>query len=377
MTEPSNEQEVDESLLALVRPSNVPNAQSVAPNTTLTNNADKIDLRALANSLPPAETPTQSTFIAAPAILPEETKPMVTHVAPQAPVQQAPVAVSTSGSAQSPAKTATSSKAGLFVGIGAAVLVGAAFAFSQLSKAPEPAVAAEPTTVVAQNETVIAKPIVEAQAAPKAAEPTPSTTLPSTTTTSNTANPQQARTGTSSAVVPTSTQPASATQQPTTAESSTTASPANTVRLSNDELVGSTAPATPTPSNTRALDDMLDQALGTTRPTPNTETPKPAAPTADQNLPERPTNSEVSRVLNAKIPQVRRCAGEVYGTATARITISGDGTVSSVTISGAPYASTPAATCMEGVLKTAKFSKFRSSTFPVTYPFPIRPPVAQ
>ncbi|MCB9597762.1 MAG: hypothetical protein H6719_33905 [Sandaracinaceae bacterium] len=49
-----------------------------------------------------------------------------------------------------------------------------------------------------------------------------------------------------------------------------------------------------------------------------------------------------------------------------------DGSVATVSVGGSPFGGTPQGACMEGVIRTAQFPRFRSSTFRVSYPFNVR-----
>jgi hypothetical protein len=60
------------------------------------------------------------------------------------------------------------------------------------------------------------------------------------------------------------------------------------------------------------------------------------------------------------------------GLATAGIVVRGDGRVASVELSGAPFEGTASGRCMEGVLRRARFARFRQPTFRVRFPFSIQ-----
>ena len=136
-------------------------------------------------------------------------------------------------------------------------------------------------------------------------------------------------------------------------------------------------PATPAePSRMDSMEDLLDRALGGMAATPAAATPTAMEATASADpatLPETPDRAAVSRALGGLMPRIRQCAGEQVGMATARIRVANDGSVASVSIGGSPFGGTPQGTCMEGVVQTARFPRFRQSHFDVTYPFAIRP----
>jgi len=101
--------------------------------------------------------------------------------------------------------------------------------------------------------------------------------------------------------------------------------------------------------------------------------PAMAAAPPEANLPESPSRSVVTRVLGGLMGRMRRCAGDQVGMANARIRISNDGTVASVSIAGSPFGGTPQGSCMEGVVRRAHFPRFRRPTIDLTFPFSIRP----
>ena len=128
------------------------------------------------------------------------------------------------------------------------------------------------------------------------------------------------------------------------------------------------------PSRMDSMEDLLDRALGGMAAAPAAAAPSAMEAAADPaNLPDAPDRAAVSRALGGLMPRIRQCAGDQVGLATARIRVANDGSVSSVSIGGSPFGGTPQGTCMEGVVQTARFPRFRQSHFDVTYPFAIRP----
>lgn len=125
----------------------------------------------------------------------------------------------------------------------------------------------------------------------------------------------------------------------------------------------------------RDMDDLLDSALGG-RPTAGgtmTEPTMMAAAMEDTaNLPETPSRAAVTRALGGLMPRIRRCAGDQVGLATARLRVRNDGSVASANVGGSPFGGTPQGACMERIVRTARFPRFRRTTFDVTYPFSIR-----
>ncbi len=126
------------------------------------------------------------------------------------------------------------------------------------------------------------------------------------------------------------------------------------------------------------MDDLLSAALGGTPVAGGTQTqaiPMQAAPTPMEDrssLPETPSRTAVTRVLQGLIPRMRRCAGDQNGVANARLRVNNNGEVISANVGGSPFGGTPQGACMQGVIRTARFPRFQRSHFDVTYPFSIR-----
>lgn len=96
----------------------------------------------------------------------------------------------------------------------------------------------------------------------------------------------------------------------------------------------------------------------------------PAPPVAPPStgLPTQPTREEIKSAVEALRATLQACAGTGHGLTTARITIVGNGRVSSANIEGA-FAGTPEGSCMARALRTATFPRFSAPTLQVTYPF--------
>ncbi|MEM9865453.1 MAG: hypothetical protein AAF938_27855 [Myxococcota bacterium] len=123
------------------------------------------------------------------------------------------------------------------------------------------------------------------------------------------------------------------------------------------------------------MDDLLNRALGGTPTAGGTRTvpTMDAAPMEDRsNLPETPSRAAVTRALGGLMPRMRQCAGDQEGIATARLRVNNNGQVVSANIGGRPFGGTPQGSCMEGVVRTARFPRFQRTHFDVTYPFSIR-----
>lgn len=125
------------------------------------------------------------------------------------------------------------------------------------------------------------------------------------------------------------------------------------------------------PAAGRSMDQLLDDALsGSALPIAAAAAPTPDAPPAA--LPEAPTREEVTQAMAVLLPAIRGCAMGQTGLATAGIVVRGDGRVASVELTGAPFEGTASGRCMEGVLRRARFSRFRQATFRVRFPFAIQ-----
>lgn len=126
-----------------------------------------------------------------------------------------------------------------------------------------------------------------------------------------------------------------------------------------------------------SVDDLLDQALGGrpaaggvgTREQPRQ---REEAPSAD--LPDVPPRSAITSALGRLRRSIENCANGQVGVARAEVTFGSDGSVSSVTISGAPFAGTPQGACMQRVVQRARVPRFRRSSLTITYPYSVRPP---
>jgi hypothetical protein len=116
------------------------------------------------------------------------------------------------------------------------------------------------------------------------------------------------------------------------------------------------------PSQER-VDALLDQALSGAR--------TPSAP-APEVLAETPSRDEVMAAMQVILPALRGCAMGQGGAASAGIVVRNDGRVASVEVAGAPFAGNASGRCMEGVIRRARFPRFRAPTFRVRFPFSIQ-----
>jgi hypothetical protein len=93
---------------------------------------------------------------------------------------------------------------------------------------------------------------------------------------------------------------------------------------------------------------------------------------ADSALPPTPSREDVTQAMTVLLPAIRGCAMGQSGLATAGIVVRNDGKVASVSVAGAPFAGTPSGRCMEGVLRRARFPRFKQPTFRVKFPLAIQ-----
>jgi hypothetical protein len=116
----------------------------------------------------------------------------------------------------------------------------------------------------------------------------------------------------------------------------------------------------------RSIDTLLDQALRNE----GSPVPSPSVPRSKgSGLQQLPSRAAVAEVFGALSSRMRFCAGHRSGVAIAHVVVRRDGGVASVRISGAPFSSNAAGSCMESVLRSAHFAAFEQPTFSVTYPF--------
>ncbi len=144
-------------------------------------------------------------------------------------------------------------------------------------------------------------------------------------------------------------------------------------------------PTTPTPESARtdASPALRPASRASTRasvePMPET-VPLPGvdttAPEPVDDRPETPPRDGIARVMGPLTPQLRRCAGDLAGFATAVVVVRGDGSVQSAVVSGTPpFGGTTEGACMEATLRAARFPPFRRDTFRFSYPFRVTAPV--
>jgi hypothetical protein len=120
------------------------------------------------------------------------------------------------------------------------------------------------------------------------------------------------------------------------------------------------------------MDQLLDNALDPdAADDPLLNARKQAAP-AEPSLPQMPSREQVTEAMAVLLPAIRGCAMGQSGLATAAITVRNTGRVAAVKVTGAPFAGTASGRCMEGVVRRARFPRFRQSMFRVKFPLAIR-----
>ncbi|MBI2895425.1 MAG: hypothetical protein HYY06_17855 [Deltaproteobacteria bacterium] len=135
------------------------------------------------------------------------------------------------------------------------------------------------------------------------------------------------------------------------------------------------APAQNTKRSTADLDELISGSLGGSGgPAPG----QPAEATRSNAPPEgalpQPNRQQIQRGMGRVAGAVRACAGGQSGMAMMRVTFVSDGSVSSATMAGGPFAGTPAAACMENAVRSARVPAFTNPNVTISYPFVIQPP---
>jgi predicted Zn finger-like uncharacterized protein len=122
---------------------------------------------------------------------------------------------------------------------------------------------------------------------------------------------------------------------------------------------------TPKKSGDQSIDDLLSGALG------KPSKPAAAAKPVGETRPPTPSRDDVLTALKSVAPKVSACGGGQSGLATAKISVAGStGRVTGVDVSG-QFAGTPVASCVAKEVGKAKFPRFATPTFAVTFPFKI------
>jgi hypothetical protein len=115
------------------------------------------------------------------------------------------------------------------------------------------------------------------------------------------------------------------------------------------------------------IDSMLDQAL-----TRSGGKPAAAAPATTAALPPSPSREDVVKAMGVLVPAIRGCAQGQSGLAPVSIVVLSDGRVESAALSGGPFQGTASGRCMEGVVRRARFPRFKQANFRVQFPFAVQ-----
>jgi len=101
--------------------------------------------------------------------------------------------------------------------------------------------------------------------------------------------------------------------------------------------------------------------------------PRTAAPPPPAGGPASPDRAAVMSAMNSVSGAVTACAGAERGTAQIRVTFAGgSGRVTTAQVVGAPFAGTPAGSCMARAVRAASVPPFSNPSLTVTFPFAIR-----
>ena len=114
------------------------------------------------------------------------------------------------------------------------------------------------------------------------------------------------------------------------------------------------------------IDHMLDQALTGEKKRVASATPAPAV------LPQTPTRDDVVSSMSVLVPAIRGCAQGQSGLAPMSIVVLSDGRVESAALSSGPFQGTASGRCMEGVVRRARFPRFKQANFRVQFPFAVQ-----
>lgn len=116
----------------------------------------------------------------------------------------------------------------------------------------------------------------------------------------------------------------------------------------------------------------MAQATGADRRAAAAATAQNQQAAAQAALPPQLTRSMVSGAMGPFNSQVRACAQGQTGTATAVLTVNGDGSVANVVVSS-PWGSGPN-DCITNRLRTARFPAVQRPSSRVVYPFAVLAP---
>ena len=118
-------------------------------------------------------------------------------------------------------------------------------------------------------------------------------------------------------------------------------------------------------TGSESIDDLLNNALSAGSK-PAAKKAEPSAASSDPGLPEKPSRDEVMSALRSVQPEVSACGQGSGGVAMANIVVGNSGRVKSVSVTQVPG---PVASCVARAVRGARFPKFSSPTFSVSFPF--------
>lgn len=158
-----------------------------------------------------------------------------------------------------------------------------------------------------------------------------------------------------------------------TAKPPAKAAPAASDQPRTEEELARAAVDESSPSTESVMDHVLDDALAHPKDR-NAElrAARQAAALAQQDLPLAPSRDDVVKVMSMLVPAIRGCAQGKSGLATVIMVVKNDGHVESAALNGAPFAGTASGGCMEGVVRRAKFPRFKQASFRVQFPFAVQ-----
>ena len=311
--------------------------QSAAPSTSASANSAPVAQPAVTQ--PPAPTPapiapTEGTVAAAPA----QQSPEPTAAGPT------PVAESAQGAQPAPTAQPTAAIGGAAATSdqGAARRAGGS---GGAAESDGPTVAAAPRNAATRE---------------SAGESAPART--STATGTSVSAGTGASRGSSSA--PTASAGATTTATPPAARPTTTAAATTTPTTGAAPAGGAARPM--------SVDELMRRATGADRAEEAQRARTNEQAAAQASLPPQLTRSMVSGAMSPFNSQVRACAQGQTGTATAVLTVSGDGSVSNVVVSS-PWGSGPN-DCITNRLRTARFPAVQRPSSRVVYPFAVLAP---
>jgi predicted Zn finger-like uncharacterized protein len=123
------------------------------------------------------------------------------------------------------------------------------------------------------------------------------------------------------------------------------------------------APKKKKSSGSESIDDLLAGALsGGSKSAKKSEAPS----AAESGLPEKPSRDDVMSALRSVQPEVSACGQGQGGVAMANIVVGSSGRVQSVNVT---QVSGPVASCVARAVRGARFPKFSSPKFSVSFPF--------